>query len=58
MFSTIVVGTDGSATAKSAVEIAAHIARQNAGTLHLVAVCHATAGCRRRGPRFGGSDRP
>lgn len=43
MFSTIVVGTDGSATAKSAVEIAAHIARQNAGTLHLVAVCHSTA---------------
>jgi nucleotide-binding universal stress UspA family protein len=44
MFSTIVVGTDGSDTAKSAVAMAAHIARQNAATLHLVAVSRATAG--------------
>ncbi len=44
MFSTIVVGTDGSATAQSAVAMAALIARQNSATLHLVAVTHATAG--------------
>jgi nucleotide-binding universal stress UspA family protein len=44
MFSTIVVGTDGSDTAKSALAVAAHIARQNGATLHLVAVSRATAG--------------
>jgi nucleotide-binding universal stress UspA family protein len=37
MFSTIVVGTDGSATAALAVAQAAHLARQSGATLHLVA---------------------
>jgi nucleotide-binding universal stress UspA family protein len=36
MFSTIVVGTDGSQTAKRAVVIAADLARQMGGRLHLV----------------------
>jgi nucleotide-binding universal stress UspA family protein len=44
MFSTIVVGTDGSDTAAVAVEMAAQIARQNNATLHLVSVPHAPAG--------------
>jgi nucleotide-binding universal stress UspA family protein len=38
MFSKIVVGTDGSATASMAVRMAAQIARQNDSTLHLVSV--------------------
>jgi len=37
MFSTIVVGTDGSATAALAVAQAAQLARQSSATLHLVA---------------------
>lgn len=36
MFSSIVVGTDGSPTAEAAVERAATIARESGGTLHLV----------------------
>ncbi|HVX22707.1 MAG TPA: universal stress protein [Acidimicrobiales bacterium] len=36
MFSTIVVGTDGSQTAKRAVAVAADLARQTGGRLHLV----------------------
>ena len=36
MFSTIVVGTDGSQTAKRAVAVAADLARQLGGQLHLV----------------------
>ena len=36
MFSTIVVGTDGSQTAKRAVAVAADLARQMGGRLHLV----------------------
>jgi len=36
MFSTIVVGTDGSQTAKRAVAMAADLARQTGGHLHLV----------------------
>jgi len=37
MFSTVVVGTDGAETARSAVALALQIARENGGTLHLVA---------------------
>ncbi len=37
MFSTIVVGTDGSDTAGAAVELAAELARRNSAKLHLVA---------------------
>lgn len=37
MFSTIVVGTDGSETASTAVDLAVQIARQNHARLHLVA---------------------
>jgi nucleotide-binding universal stress UspA family protein len=36
MFSTVVVGTDGSATADVAVRQAAELARANGGTLHVV----------------------
>ena len=36
MFSTIVVGTDGSDTANEAVRVATEVARQNKATLHLV----------------------
>ncbi|HEX3947166.1 MAG TPA: universal stress protein [Acidimicrobiales bacterium] len=36
MFSTIVVGTDGSQTAKRAVHVAANLARQLDGRLHVV----------------------
>jgi nucleotide-binding universal stress UspA family protein len=44
MFSTIVVGTDGSATASAAVRLAAQIARQNDATLHLLSVSKLGAG--------------
>jgi nucleotide-binding universal stress UspA family protein len=44
MFSTIVVGTDGSDTAAVAVTMAAQIAHQNAGTLHLLSVSRLAAG--------------
>jgi nucleotide-binding universal stress UspA family protein len=44
MFSTIVVGTDGSATASVAVRMAAQIARQNDATLHLLSVSKLAAG--------------
>jgi len=37
MFSTIVVGTDGSDTARVAVELAVELIRESGGTLHLVA---------------------
>jgi nucleotide-binding universal stress UspA family protein len=37
MFSTIVVGTDGSDTARMAVDLAVHLIRESGGTLHLVA---------------------
>ena len=37
MFSTIVVGTDGSGTAGAAVDLALELAREGGGTLHLVA---------------------
>ncbi|HXQ61162.1 MAG TPA: universal stress protein [Acidimicrobiales bacterium] len=36
MFTTIVVGTDGSATAGAAMALAVQIARESGGTLHLV----------------------
>jgi nucleotide-binding universal stress UspA family protein len=36
MFSTIVVGTDGSETAAAAVDLAVRLARQHRGKLHLV----------------------
>jgi len=36
MFSTIVVGTDGSPTAQAAVALAMDLARQNGATVHLV----------------------
>ena len=36
MFSTIVVGTDGSGTARAAVALAIDLARRNGATLHLV----------------------
>jgi nucleotide-binding universal stress UspA family protein len=36
MFSTIVVGTDGSETATAAVALAMELARQGGGTVHLV----------------------
>src|ERR1700731_4583994 len=36
MFSTIVVGTDGSDTASAAVELALQLARQSGAKLHLV----------------------
>lgn len=50
MFSTIVVGTDGSATAVLAVAQAAQLARHSGATLHLVAAFQMPAGvCR---PRF------
>jgi nucleotide-binding universal stress UspA family protein len=44
MFSKIVVGTDGSATASVAVRMAAEIARKNDATLHLVSVSKSAAG--------------
>ncbi len=37
MFSTIVVGTDGSDTARAAVALAVQLIRESGGTLHLVA---------------------
>jgi nucleotide-binding universal stress UspA family protein len=37
MFSTIVVGTDGSDTARVAVDLAVQLIRESGGTLHLVA---------------------
>jgi nucleotide-binding universal stress UspA family protein len=37
MFSTIVVGTDGSDTARLAVDLAVQLIRESGGTLHLVA---------------------
>ena len=43
MFSTIVVGTDGSATASEAVALAAQLARQNSARLHLVVGAHTSA---------------
>jgi nucleotide-binding universal stress UspA family protein len=42
MFSTIVVGTDGSETANQAVAVAMHLARQNGGDVHLVHVIKAS----------------
>ena len=36
MFSTIVVGTDGSDTARTAVAVAVELARHSGGTLHVV----------------------
>src|ERR1700677_4697309 len=44
MFSTIVVGTDGSATASIAVRMAAQIASQNSATLHLLSVSKMATG--------------
>jgi nucleotide-binding universal stress UspA family protein len=45
MFSTIVVGTDGSETAKVAVDLAMGLARKSGGTVHLVyAVKASTSG--------------
>jgi nucleotide-binding universal stress UspA family protein len=44
MFSTIVIGTDGSDTARGAVAMAAQIARQNSASLHLVSVARSAAG--------------
>lgn len=41
MFSTIVVGTDGSRTAAAAVELAASLARAHGAKLHLVAAYRA-----------------
>ena len=43
MFSSIVVGTDGSETASEAVAIAAQVARQNGAKLHLVVGVHSSA---------------
>jgi nucleotide-binding universal stress UspA family protein len=39
MFQKIVIGTDGSATAGSAVRHAVELARMSGGTLHIVAAC-------------------
>jgi nucleotide-binding universal stress UspA family protein len=44
MFSTIVVGTDGSDTAAVAVELAVQIALQNSAELHLVAAVTSAGG--------------
>jgi nucleotide-binding universal stress UspA family protein len=42
MFSTIVVGTDGSETANEAVAVAMHLARQDGAVVHLVHVIKAS----------------
>jgi nucleotide-binding universal stress UspA family protein len=44
MFSTIVVGTDGSDTASAAVDLAVQIARQSKAQLHLVAAVASPGG--------------
>ena len=44
MFSTIVVGTDGSETANGAVDLAVALARATGATLHLVNAYRTTAG--------------
>ncbi len=44
MFSTIVVGTDGSDTAGAAVDLAVQLARQNRARLHLVAAVTSAGG--------------
>lgn len=43
VFSSIVVGTDGSETASEAVAMAAQLARQNSAKLHLVVGVHTSA---------------
>jgi nucleotide-binding universal stress UspA family protein len=53
MFSTIVVGTDGSATASIAVRMAAQIASQNSATLHLLSVSKMATGVGGGGPASG-----
>ncbi len=42
VFSTIVVGTDGSETASEAVALAVQLARQNSARLHLVVGAHSS----------------
>jgi nucleotide-binding universal stress UspA family protein len=44
MFSTIVVGTDGSDTAAAAVDLAVQLARQSSSKLHLVAAVTSAGG--------------
>jgi len=55
MFSTIVVGTDGSDTASAAVEMAVQVARQNGAKLHLVSAIRAPSGVAGGGVSVGDS---
>jgi nucleotide-binding universal stress UspA family protein len=56
MFSTIVVGTDGSDTASTAVDLAIQIARQNSAQLHLVAAVTSQGGVASPIGGVGGGD--
>jgi nucleotide-binding universal stress UspA family protein len=55
MFSTIVVGTDGSDTASAAVEMAVQVARQNGAKLHLVSAFRSPSGVAGGGVSVGDS---
>ena len=55
VFSSIVVGTDGSETASEAVALAVRLARQNSAKLHLVVGVHTSAAVTVPVPAGGGS---